>query len=88
MTDAELMTTDATVPGLEVTSMSRTGWSVTVDGNFMGVVFETEKNGFFGATKTATSDFLPTRNAAVQWILDQHKSAELTRQGALEAFKR
>lgn len=87
MTDAELMTTSPDVPGLEVRAINPR-WEVFVSDLYIGSIGTDDKGQFYACCQLASIRDIPTRNAAVQWILDQHKSAELTRQGALEAFKR
>lgn len=76
MKDAELMTTLATVPGLEVQLRSQE-FTVIFNGEVIGSVdhrctvpdFIARSFCSFGAI-----DIVPTRNEAVQWILDQHKA--------------
>lgn len=71
MTDAELMTTAPDVPGLEVTVHS---WHVNVDGALIGTVYAPFCGDSFGAFCGDNNKDFPTRNDAVQWILDQHKT--------------
>jgi hypothetical protein len=76
MTDAELMTTEPDVPGLEV-RLYKTVWDVRISEETAGLV--SELHGPVGGIYRFRADAntyiksFPTRNEAVQWILDQHK---------------
>ena len=75
MTDAELMTTAPDVPIVEVREM-QPSWQVHLSGTYLGTVQQT-RNGIFIATHNGKFQTdIPTRNAAVQWILDQHKGGQ------------